>query len=76
MKDTLQNTMQRFYDYEQNISITCFYDGGWDVKIGDEMNGYKASANLNTLDEVEAYLANYYWKNLYKEVTTSQSKEP
>ena len=31
--------LQRIYDSEINVRIECLWDGGWQVAIGDEMNG-------------------------------------
>jgi hypothetical protein len=34
----LEETMQSLYDSEINCRVSCFWDGGWDVFIGDEIN--------------------------------------
>jgi hypothetical protein len=34
--------MQALYVSEINVSVTSFWDDGWTVKLGDEMNGFKA----------------------------------
>lgn len=39
---------QEIYDSEINVSISWFWDGGIDVKLGDEMNGYKADTQVAT----------------------------
>jgi hypothetical protein len=49
--------MQRLYDSEINASIASFWNGGFDVKLGDQMNGFVATARLQTWDEVERWLA-------------------
>ena len=36
------NTWQAIYDSEINTHISSFWDGGWDVRLGDKLNGYKA----------------------------------
>ncbi len=38
----LIQALEAFYKAEINIQISTFWDGGWDVKIGDASNGYKA----------------------------------
>lgn len=47
---------QRLYSSEINFSVSCFWDGRFDVKLGDDMNGFKAEANLDTYVEVLAWL--------------------
>lgn len=42
---------------EINFSISTFWDGGFDVKLGDEMSGFSASANFRTLRECIYWLA-------------------
>lgn len=39
---------QRLYDSEINFSISCFWDGGWKVSLGDEMNGWDAQAETRS----------------------------
>ena len=43
--------LQNLYDSEINFSISCFWDGGIDVKLGDSMNGYKAESNVDTIEQ-------------------------
>ena len=33
---------QALYDREINFSISCVFDGGWVVKLGDDDNGWDA----------------------------------
>ncbi len=47
---------QQVYDSEQNFSVTCFWDGGFTVELGDDINGFIASENVDTWDEVEPLL--------------------
>jgi len=39
------------YDSEINFEISTFWDGGFDWKLGDRMNGYPAEGNARTLAE-------------------------
>lgn len=41
---------QRLYDSEINFQISCFWDGGFDWKLGDEMNGFKESGTVSTYE--------------------------
>jgi hypothetical protein len=43
----LQEVMQRLYDSEINCSVFSQWDGGWEVYLGDEMNGFVAKANFH-----------------------------
>lgn len=50
---------QDIYDNEINIRISTFWDGGYDLKLGDYMNGYKAATNVDHWEQVEPwFLAN------------------
>jgi hypothetical protein len=48
--------MKKLYESEINCSISSLCDNGWDVKIGDEMNGFVAEGNFRTLDEAADFL--------------------
>ena len=38
----LETELQRIYDSEINVRIDWLWDGGIDVRLGDELNGYLA----------------------------------
>ena len=44
------------YACEINCRIQSFFDRGWEVRIGDAMNGFEASAEFDTLEEVAVWL--------------------
>lgn len=50
------SVLQRLYDSEINASISTFWDGGFEVKIGDDMNGFMAEANVRDYAEAEVWL--------------------
>ena len=52
----LEEELQNIYDSESNVSISWLWDGRIDVKLGDEMNGYEAEANLCTVAEIVPWL--------------------
>lgn len=52
----LLNIPQRLYDSEINFSITCFWDGGFDIELGDNINGYDAKTTVKTYAEAMAWL--------------------
>jgi hypothetical protein len=35
----IEIVMRKLYESEINCALSCFWDNGWDVKLGDEMNG-------------------------------------
>lgn len=50
------SVIQDLYHSEINFSVSTFWDNGFDVKLGDGMNGYKAEANLDRWGLVEPWL--------------------
>ena len=49
--------LQRLYDSEINFEISAFYDAGFYVTLGDELNGYQAEGRCRTWADVEEWLA-------------------
>ena len=54
---------QQIYDAEINFEVSCFWDDGFHVRLGDRMNGYRAEAHVATWQEVETWLR----ENAFKE---------
>lgn len=52
----IELVMNRLYQSEINCAISSFWDNGWDVRLGDEMNGFRAEGNFRTLDEAADFL--------------------
>lgn len=52
----LLDVPQRLYSSEINFSLACFYDGGFSVKIGDDMNGFDAEATVQSYNEALSWL--------------------
>lgn len=50
------NILQQLYNSEINFSISTFWDGGFDFKLGDEMNGFVKEANFRSFEEGIAWL--------------------
>ena len=52
--------MKEFFNWmhknEMNFSIEAFYDGGFTVRLGDDMNGFKDSANAGDFGEIPRML--------------------
>jgi hypothetical protein len=52
----MPSLMQQLYDSEINFEVSCFYDGGFGVQLGDALNGFVAQGKVDTWAEVEAWL--------------------
>lgn len=50
------SVFQDLYDSEINFSISTFWDSGFTVKLGDDINGFKAEASVNRFGEIEPWL--------------------
>lgn len=48
----METELQKIYDSEINISISTFWDGRYDLKLGDHVNGYEAESNVDTAKEI------------------------
>nr|WP_162759298.1 hypothetical protein [Brucella intermedia] len=44
------------YDSDINIYLASFWDGGWEVRIGDEMDGFRAERRLRDIGKVAVWL--------------------
>ena len=47
------NPIQEYYNTERNAEISWFWDSGFYVWFGDEINGYKSYIRCKTWEEVE-----------------------
>ena len=65
----MEEELQKMYDSEINVDISWFWDSGIDVKLGDQMNGYDAEAQLKTIAEIipwlQAQIAKHYPLSTY-----------
>ena len=52
----LTTVMNKLYESEINCSIASHWDAGWEVKLGDENNGFAAETWVRTLEEAAAFL--------------------
>jgi DNA-directed RNA polymerase subunit RPC12/RpoP len=52
----LGDELQRIYDSEINIRISWVWDGGIDVWIGDDLNGYVAQGTLASVNDIVPWL--------------------
>jgi hypothetical protein len=71
--------LQRIYDSEINIQIGWFWDGGVEVRLGDEMNGYVAVETLGSVSETLSWLqeaiAHFYPDSTYASSLDSEIGE-
>jgi len=52
--------LQEIYNNEINFEISCFWDGGFTVKLGDNMNGFIWEDTFDTLmDAITALIKTY-----------------
>ena len=53
MKHNLTNVLEDLYESEINFHIGTFWDAGYDVFLGDHLNGYiDESLQIDTIEEV------------------------
>jgi hypothetical protein len=61
--------LQKIYDSEINLRIGWFWDGGLEVRLGDDMNGYLAEETVKTVTEIIPWLqeaiAHFYSESSY-----------
>lgn len=50
--------LQKLYDSEINFEITTFWDGGFDWKLGDSMNGFVAEGKQKSIAAAVGALLN------------------
>lgn len=65
----LEQELQRIYDSEINIRIAWLWDGGIDVRLGDEINGFLAEENVASASDILPWLqeaiAHFYPESTY-----------
>jgi hypothetical protein len=47
---------QQLYDSEINFEVSSFWDAGFDVRLGDALNGFLAQDKVPTWEAVEKWL--------------------
>src|SRR5689334_21315825 len=67
--------LQRIYDSEINIAISWMWDGGIDVRLGDDVGGYVAAENVQSVSEVLPWLQEAI-AHFYPDSTYARSLEP
>lgn len=52
----IETVTQNLYESEINCCIASVWDDGWDVKLGDDLNGFVAEGNVKSLQDAAACL--------------------
>jgi len=71
----LAEELQKIYDSEINLSIGWFWDGGINVRLGDDTNGYLAEETVPSVDEILPWLQDAI-AHFYAESTYAASLDP
>ena len=50
-----RDLFQDLYDSEINFQITTFWDAGFNLRLGDEVNGFVAETTVKTFREAFAW---------------------
>ena len=78
-KVMLEDELQRIYESEINVRISWLWDGGIDVRLGDEMNGYLAEENVASTGDIVPWLqesiAHFYPHSTYAKSLDPQTRE-
>jgi hypothetical protein len=71
--------LQKIYDSEINLRISWLWDGGIDIRLGDEMNGFEAEEGVNSVAEIipwlQAAIAHFYPTSTYANSLASEVRE-
>jgi len=58
------NILQMLYDSEIKFEISCFWDAGFNWKLGDSANGYVAEGNARSIEDAMTQLADAALKKI------------
>lgn len=71
--------LQELYDSEINFELSTFWDAGFEWRLGDETNGWKADGCGLTLAEAEGQLAfaafKHYPNSVFTKTHRARGKE-
>src|ERR1700704_287932 len=75
----LEDELHRIYDSEINVRISWLWDGGIDIRLGDEVNGYLAEENVASTGDIVLWLqesiAHFYPHSTYAKSLDPQTRE-
>ena len=64
----LEEILSALYESEINASISWLWDGGIDLQLGDELNGYDADGQVRTLKPTSRRLFGVRRRSFYTAV--------
>jgi len=71
--------LQKIYDSEINVRISWLWDGGIDLWLGDEVNGYVAEETVSAASEIARWLqeaiAHFYPTSTYAASLSPEVRE-
>jgi hypothetical protein len=71
--------LQKIYDSEINLRIGWLWDGGIEVRLGDEMNGFLAEENLSSMADIVPWpqeaIAHFYPNSSYAASLPAEVRE-
>lgn len=73
-QDTTRHKLQRLQDSEINFGLNCFYDVGFEARIGDKRNGFSDKLEAYGFDEIVEEI----WraaKNRYPDATVFKGEK-
>lgn len=50
--NNLEQELKKIYDSEINVHLDSFWDGGWHIQVGDNMNGFHDAGYGYSIEEV------------------------
>jgi hypothetical protein len=75
----LASELQKIYDSEINVRISWLWDGGVDIRLGDNMNGYLAEENVRAIADIVPWfqeaIAHFYPESSYSVGLTSEIRD-
>src|ERR1700709_1724712 len=76
---SLEIELQKMYDSEINLRIGWLWDGGIEVRLGDEMNGFLAQETVSSMAEIVPWLqraiSHFYPESAYAASLPAQVRE-
>src|SRR5579872_2522163 len=71
--------LQKIYDSEINVEISWFWDGGMNLRLGDEMNGFLAEETVPSVAEIIPWLqeaiAQFFPESAYANSLSPETRE-
>lgn len=72
----LEQLLDALYASENNVTISCFWDAGWDIGLGDQTNGFVAQGNVDRAEEILPWLVTNVQEHLPEAAATIKEELP